>query len=49
MNRRNRLGVLLLLAAAMGTACSGETEQESETANAIALQPARIVYYAIPG
>lgn len=49
MNRRYRLGMFALLAVAMGTACSGETQQESETANVVALQSARIVYYAIPG
>ena len=49
MSSRYRLGMFVLLAVAMGVACSGETEQESEIANEVALAPARIVYYAIPG
>lgn len=49
MNRLSRLGMFVLLAAATCVACTGESEQASETATELALQPARIVYYAIPG
>jgi hypothetical protein len=48
-SRGRFLGIVALCVIGLNSACSQETEQSEQAKSEVALEAARMVYYAIPG